>query len=195
MKASDFILQTRADLQEKSEHWKDEELLMKLQRSYVSLQFDLPYFITSETIAITEGKSEYYLLNEPLKNVSFSIDSTAFNFSTIDNFYISLKDKQYTFNTNRVIINHIPIKNSIGIIVYKFNKKLVTTNCEVELPAIYLKALRLLFMSDIHEKPTRNTKERNLSVHYIKLYEQEIRKLKIDQKLRPTNLTSNYQRI
>ncbi|MGB3988533.1 MAG: hypothetical protein WBK67_02450 [Minisyncoccales bacterium] len=195
MKASDFILQTRADLQEKSEHWKDEELLIKLQRAYVSLQFDLPCFIARENIDIVEGKQDYYLTYTPLKNVGLIVDGRNREFSATESFYITPNENSYTFEENLLILGFVPKTQGAATIVYKYSKELVNENCEIEIPLIHHKALRLLFMSEIHEKPTRNTKERVLSVHYIKLYEQEIAKLKVEQKVRAKNITSKYQRI
>ena len=70
MIVSDFILQVKDDLQEKSTHWTVESLFLKLQDAYVDLQFDLPYFMAMENIAIEQGKSEYYLNNIFLKDIS-----------------------------------------------------------------------------------------------------------------------------
>lgn len=195
MKARDFILQTRSDLQEKSEHWKDEELLLKLQRAYVSLQFDLPCFITKQNIDIAEGKQSYYLDFVPLANIALTIDGRTFEYTTVENFYISAKENNYSFNGNLLLIGFMPKSAATAALVYKYSKELANENCEIEIPLIYHKALRLLFMSEIHEKPTRNTKERVLSVHYIKLYEQELMRLKVQQKVRAKNITTNYQRI
>jgi len=195
MRASDFILQARDDLQEKSEHWSEEGMLIKLQRAYIALQFDLPYFIVNQTLDIKEGKSEYYLTSTPLKNVMLKIAGEKFNYLDIENFYITSKKNQYTFNEDMLIINSIPVKDSAEKIVYKYQKVIETLNCEVELPVLYHKALRLLLMSEIHEKPLGNTKLRNLNTHYLKLYALEIKKLKTEQNTRPRNITSNYQKV
>lgn len=195
MTARDFILQTRSDLQEKSEHWKDEELLVKLQRAYVSLQFDLPCFMARQNIAIIEGKQDYYIDFTPIKNITLSIDSRSLDFTTLENFYAITNENSYTFDNNLLLLGFMPTAPLTATLVYKYAKELANENCEVEIPLIHYKALRLLFMSEIHEKPTRNTKERVLSVHYIKLYEQELMRLKIQQKIRAKNITSNYQRI
>jgi hypothetical protein len=66
-------------------------------------------------------------------------------------------------------------------------------NCVVDVPQTYRRALRLLFMSEIHEKPILNTKERNLSSHYLSLYDKEIYKLSKFQKKRSKNIVSQYQ--
>jgi len=195
MVASDFILKTRADLQEKSEHWKSEELLGKLQRCYISLQFDLPFFITSVELAIKKDKSEYYLDNVGLKDISLKIDNVEFKYTELEHFYSRPTEPLYAFNENRVLINQTPTADAIGTLIYKYQKEIATANCEIEIPLNWHRALRYLFLSDIHEKPTRNTKERDLSVHYLKLYKQEIRELKINKKARPKNITSKYQRI
>lgn len=195
MTARDFILQTRSDLQEKSEHWKDEELLIKLQRAYTSLQFDLPCFIARESIAIIEGVQSYYLKFTPLKNVTLNVDDRALEFTTLENFYALPNDKCYTFDNEMILLGFIPTSTMAGVVVYKYAKELANDNCEIEIPITHYKALRLLFLSEIHEKPTRNSKERVLSLHYLKLYEQEKNKLKVLQPVRAKNITSNYQRI
>lgn len=195
MRATDFILQTRSDLQEKSEHWRDEELLLKLQRAYVSLQFDLPCFIARESVAITEGTQSYYLGFTPLKNVTFSVDERVLEFTTLENFYVRSSEAHYTFDNNMLLLGFVPTKAMDGVVVYRYAKELTNENCEIEIPIIHHKALRLLFLSEIHEKPTRNSKERVLSSHYLKLYEQEMMRLKVLQPIRAKNITSNYQRI
>ena len=195
MNANDLIIQIRSDLQEKSQHWKNEELFVKLQRSFTSLQDDLPFFITKETLAITKEKDEYYLKHIPLKNVSCLVGRSKFNYTELENFYIKFVDKEYTFEEDKILLNRI-VKEDVGLnIVYKYTKELKTLNCAIDIPLTYHKALRLLFLSDIHEKPTRNTKERNLSAYYLNLYEKEISKVKKNKKLRPKNVTSKYQRI
>ncbi len=195
MKAGDFILLVREDLQEKSQHWTPESLLAKLKASYVALQFDLPYFVSRIEIDIKEGKQEYYLDYVALKNISLKVDGVALKYASPEYFYATSNKSLYTFEQNKLIINMVPIKDSVASLVCKFEKNIVNENCEIEIPHNWLKALRLHFLSEIHEKPTRNTKERVLSVHYIKLYEREIYKLKSEQKTRPTGITSKFQRI
>lgn len=196
MIAADFITQVRPDLQEKSEHWSNEELLLKLQRSYIGIQSDLPFFITKETLAIEKGISEYYLQYVPLKNVSFKIGGTRkLDYVDSENFYISDKQNIYTFDHDKVQLKFTPIDSMSGDMVYKYGKELANANCHIEIPIAHYEALRLLFMSKIHEKPTRNTKERNLSTHYLKLYENEIQKIKIAQKMIPKNNKTTYQGV
>jgi hypothetical protein len=195
MKAIDFILQTRIELNEKTEFWSDEEMLIKLQRSYVSLQYDLPFFIAKESLAIQSGISEYYLKYTPLKNINCTIDGMVIEYRDTESFYSGDKSDCYTFNGDQLLLGFIPLKEQMVEIVYRYEKHLENGNCEIETPSIYNKALRLLFMSEIHEKPTRNTKERNLNIHYLKLYDAELRKLRVDNKMRSRNIKSNYQRI
>lgn len=197
MTAADFILQTRVELQEKAEHWKDKELFLKLQRSYVSLQFDLPYFIYSEILDIQEGKNKYNLTFKPAANLSFVIGDTPLNYVSNEYFFStpSLSDS-YTFMGDVVVLSRLTHPGIItGAIAYKYEKNLENEQCEIEMPAQYHKALRFMLLSEIHEKPTLNTKQRNLSQYYMGLYEQEVRKLRHFQKTRPKNVTSKFQRI
>jgi len=195
MRVHDFIIQTRVELQEKSQHWSDEELFIKLQRSYTALQFALPFFIKKETFVIPKGTSEQYLWAQPTQNIGFSIDGIAYAYKDIGHFYVDEQQFSYTFDKDKVLFIPSTPKDVNAIAVYRYQEKIETLNCEVSIPQSWYKALRLLFMSEIHEKPTRNTKERNLSTHYLKLYELELQNLKQNQQVRPLNVTSNYQRI
>ena len=195
MRAKDFIIQTRVELQEKSQHWSDEELFVKLQRSYIALQFALPFFIKKETFVIPKGTSEQYLSVKPEQNIGFSVDGVNYAYTDIGHFYVDEKPFSYTFDNDRVLFYPATSKDANAIAVYRYHEEIQTLNCEVAIPHSWYKALRLLLMSEIHEKPTRNTKERNLSTHYMKLYEYELQNLKQNQQVRPINVTSNYQRI
>ncbi len=195
MLVSDFILQTRAELQEKREFWKDPELLIKLQRAYVSLQFDMPYFMTSENIVIQEGKDMCYLKHKPLRGVLLRIQSQNYDFVDDENLYLETTKKVYSFVNTELLLPSVVRKKTKGFIRYKYEKTLKTDKCEIEIPLNWYKALRLLFMSEIHEKPTRNTKERNLSDYYLKRYSQEITRLRHHKTARAKNITANFQRI
>lgn len=195
MKAIDFIIQSRADLQEKSEHWSDLELFVKLQRSYISLQDDLPYFMTKQDLDIKEGICEYYLDYRPIKEISLVVEDARLRYTSEEFFYIKPSPYTYTFSGDILFINSIPKKDTTAEIVYKYAKELGSINCEIEIPTMYHKALRYLFMSEVHEKPTLNTKQRNLNIHYLKLYDKEIRTIKSRSNLKAKNITSNYQKV
>lgn len=194
MTANDLLIQIRADLQEKSEFWKPEELFVKLQRSYTSLQWEMPSFIHKEILSIKEGIEVYQLRYSPLKSVSFKIDGTSCLYSELECFYTNRDNKRYSFDGKRLLLSEdLVLKESAATLVYKYARELQTMNCEIEIPEIYMNALRLIFLSNIHEKPTGSTKVRNLSTHYLNLYNREIRNLKINKKLRAKNVTSKYQ--
>lgn len=196
MKAIDFITTVRPDLQEKSEHWKNEELFIKLQESFLEIQSHLPFFIIKESLAIESGRAEYYLTYTPLKNVSFKLGGTRkLDYVDSENFYISDKQDIYTFEHDKVLLNFTPTGNTTADIAYKYAKQLINTNCYIDIPIEHHVALRLLFMSKIHEKPTRNTKERNLSTHYLKLYNVKKDELKIGKNMRSKNNQTTYQGV
>lgn len=194
MKALDFIIQAKADLQAKTEQWNDLELLVKLQRSYTSLQVDLPYFITKQTLEIIEGKDEYYLDYRPIKPISLFVENRKFTYVGYENFFTTEPIQSYVFNED-VMQMSTPACDASAEIIYKYQKELKTLNCEIELPFLYHKALRYLLMSEVHEKPTRNTKDRNLNTHYLKLYDKELFKIHSKNSLRVTSVKSKYQRV
>jgi hypothetical protein len=194
MIVSDFVLQVKDDLQEKSTHWTVESLLLKLQDAYIDLQFDLPYFMAMEDIAIEQGKSEYYLKNVFLKNISFVIGGVTYEYTDMDNLFMStMSQKVYSHHNGKIMLNQLPQKDMEAKIAYKYQKTLKNKNCHIETPANWKKALEYLFKAYIYEKPTRNTKERDLNKHYLSLYKAEVRKLKEQQKAREKNITSKYQ--
>ncbi|MFW9625380.1 MAG: hypothetical protein ACMV1K_01445, partial [Sulfurospirillum sp.] len=192
MIVSDFIVQTRMELQEKKEFWGDAELLLKLRRAYVSLQFDLPYFMTSEEVVIKEGKDRCYLDKKPLKDITLTISDKAFCFIDDENLYRYLDKDVYSFSEQELIFSKPFLKESTGFIRYKYEKEIKTDKCEIEIPLNWHKALRLLFMAEIQEKPTRNTKDRNLSEYYLQKYKEEILKLKQHKTVRAKGITSDY---
>lgn len=197
MIASDFLLQVRDDLQEKSRFWSDENLLAKLQRSYLAIQHELPFFIRSRELTIQKGVREYYLDNVAIKNVKLSVvdEHIDFNYVSPVYFYTAEKPNSYTFEQNKIIVSDIDKESITASLVYYYEKELENANCVIELPNTYMKALRYLLMSEIYEKPTGNSKSRDLNSYYLNLYMSEIEKLKHQTRMRPKNITSKYQRV
>lgn len=193
MYARDFIIQVRSDLQEKSQHWKDEELFVKLQRAYVELQYKLPFFIVNETLSIEEGKTAYRLSSRPIKNVSLKIDNTKVDYSDNDYFYAHTPLAGYTFDNRDLLLGFEPTKACDGVIYYKTTKTLDTMNCVLEIPSEQHVALEKLFKSKIYEKPVLNSKERNLSAYYLGLYNKAVDDLKKDRPTRPKNVGTRYK--
>ena len=183
-------------MQEKSEHWTKESLFLKLQDAYIDLQFDLPYFVTIEEVVIQEGKSETYLANKFLKDISLVIDGISWEYTEIDNLFISAGCQNvYSYHSGVLMLNKVLFKETTAKIVYKYEKSLKNDKCYIETPSNWKKALEYLLKAYVYEKPTRNTKERDVNKHYLNLYAREVQKLKLQQKARPKNLTSKYQTI
>lgn len=196
MLVSDFLIQAKDELQEKSEHWTKELLFIKLQDAYIDLQFDLPYFIKTEKLLIKSDVIEYELEKVLLKDISFCVNQIPLNYTDINSFFISNDSKNiYTYYERKLILKTVPVKDSETNIIYKYEKALENQNCYIEFPQNHKKALEYLFKAYVHEKPTRNTKDRNLNKHYINLYNMEINKLKKQQKAITKNITSNFQVI
>jgi len=195
IRVSDFILQVRSDLQEKSEHWSDEDLLIKLKRSYVAFQEDLPFFITDVTLGIQKGKREYFLSFLPLKDVLLDIDGIIYEYVGDEFLYVNGSNRSYSFINDVLVLKDEPTTDTQARLVYKSKREIETEKCFIEQPTKFHKALRYLFLMEIHDKPTRNTKERNLSAYYEKKYLSELYKLKIQNRVRRRNITSKYQRV
>jgi hypothetical protein len=197
MIVSDYILQVKEELQEKNEQWSLESLFVKLKAAYRTLQSSLPYFLAKESIEFKEGKSEYFLNNVFLKDVLFQTeDGKRYKFSEIENLFINTSNLlAYSYHDGKLLLNKPVEKDGLAEIRYKYRKNLETMNCAISLPENYIDALTFIFKHKIHEKPTRNTKERDLSKYYLSLYNAEVEKIRKEQKIAPRNLTSKYQMI
>jgi hypothetical protein len=148
-----------------------------------------------EELNIKKGIDSYHLLYEPVKNIKLTIDTLEVPYKELDNLYVKDNTKAYSLQHQELLLGFAPEVDAKAQIIYKHFKVLRDEKCFIELPQKHLEALRLLFMSKIHEKPTRNTKERNLSVHYLNLYERELKSLRIDKKTRAKNIRTKYQII
>ena len=201
MKAIDLITQVKSDLNEKREGWTEDDLLTKLQRSYITLQTDLPYFMAKENLDIQEGISEYSLLQTPIRDIGLKIDNRIFSYIDYDNFFIidrthnySIK-KKYTFDEKVLMIDFIPTVEKKLELSYRYAKVLMDKNADIETPLIYDNALRLAFLSNIHEKPIASVDYRDMSLHYKKLYQSEVDSLKSVKKINVKNIQSKFQGV
>lgn len=195
MVVSDFILQTRDDLQEKKEQWSDESLLLKLKRAYVDMQFDLPFFIATQKLDIKKEQTEYYIENTFLKDISMQIEGRRYRYTDMENLYTSENPHTYSYHAGALHLAKEPVIDGEGKVAYKYEKNIKTDKCHIEIPANYMKALEYIFKAYIYEKPKGNSKERNLNKHYLALYQGKIKELSNRQKARAKNVQYQYQLI
>lgn len=197
MLVSDLIEELKIDFQEKStdeKFWDEPQLLVKIKRAYKKIQNDIPYFISNEELLIQEGTKESLLTSESLEAISLKIDDEDYRFCEIDDLSI-YKDKKYYSLAQDVLILATDVeKDSQADISYKHLKLLEDVSSKIELPSNYDEALRCLSLSYIYEKSKGNSKERDLSVHYLKRYNAEKEGLKKKRNY-TKNITSTYQII
>jgi hypothetical protein len=195
LKVSDFILETKHQLQEKSnDFWSKEEIFFQLQRAYIDIQTDMPYFVHNQAI-VFDNTLSFCLEHMPLKGLKLSIGSIEYEYCDIDNMYVDTNcTYKYSFMNKELVIN--TVFNEInGFFAFKYIKELENENYYIELPLSWFTALRYLLFAYLHEKPTRNSKERNLSSYYYKMYQNALIKLKQTKQSIPKNIKSNYVRI
>ena len=201
MKAIDLIHIVQSELNEKREGWSEDELFVKLQRSYISLQADLPFFMVKENLDIQKDISEYSLLQAPIKDIGLKIDNRIFNYIDYDNFFLIDRtnnysvDKKYTFDEKVLMIDFTPTVEKKLEISYRYAKVLLDKNDEIGTPLIYDDALRLRFLANIHEKPIASVDYRDLSLHYLKLYRSEVDLLKTKKKINVKNIRTKFQGV
>lgn len=197
MTAQDFISILSLDLQEtnaKEKFWDNPQLFVKLQRAYKKVQDDLPYFVSKEKLLIEEGNTKAYLKHEAIEDVSFKIDSMPYKYCENDNLYSYEDSYYYTMDRKELTLARVPEKEMQGVIAYKYAKQLETLTDEIALPSKYEEALRLLTLSYVFEKSKGNSKERDLSVHYLKRYDRETMIIRRKRK-RAKNVRSIYQKV
>lgn len=199
MIAKDFILEASLELQERTttgnKFWKDEELYIKLVRAYREIQVDLPCFISNQAFKIKEGIAEYHTKHYGIKGISLYINNKLYNEQNLGYIFSNI-DKEPIYNlTSRVLtISPVPQKDAIGEFTYSYYKELSSENDYITLPLEYMEGLRLLFLSFVFEKSPRNSKERDLAVHYLKRYEakkDEIKRYRHNKK----SVNKTYQRM
>ncbi len=195
MVANDLIDEIILTLQQKSNHWQKREIFIHLSRAYNLLQFDLPFFAYKEEIELQKDEDSFYLLFEPLANISLSINGNKYRYSEIANLY-KHRGLAYCFEGERVLLNcKTKDDKAKALILYKYGKRLKNVNCGLDLPPQYIEALRLLTLSFIYEKPILNTKERNLSAYYKNQYTLAVKTVALNINTSAKQIKSIYQRI
>lgn len=197
MIAKDFILETSFELQEKSKDkkfWEDTELFIKLQRAYKNIQTDLPCFIEHSDISIKEGIARYNLKHTAIKGVSFFVNGKKYLEQEKEYIFKNLNDeKLYNLERKELIIYPTPECDNIGLISYFYQKELENENDYITTPIEYEEALRLLFLAYVFEKAPKDMTQRDLSIHYLKRYQNALDTLKRKKKIK--GVTNSYQRI
>lgn len=197
MIAKDFILEGSLELQEKSpdnKFWKDEELFLKLARAYRTIQSDIPCFTSNEKFEVKEGIELYYTKHKAIKGISLFINN--YKYANQEKRYLftnEINEKIFSIENREILINPIPKDDDTGQVVYYYLKELENENDYITTPIEYEEALRLLYLSYIFEKPPRDFKDRDLSIHYLKRY--EIKRDEIKKRRNTKSINSNYQRI
>lgn len=197
MIAKDFILEGSLELQEKSpdnKFWKDEELFLKLARAYRTIQSDIPCFTSNEKFEVKEGIVLYHTKHKAIKGISLFINN--YKYANQEKRYLftnEIDEKIFSIENKEILINPIPKDDDTGQVVYYYLKELENENDYITTPIEYEEALRLLYLSYIFEKPPRDFKDRDLSIHYLKRY--EIKRDEIKKRRNTKSINSNYQRI
>lgn len=132
------------------------ELFPLLQRSYTALQFDLPFFMARESLAINKDSIEYPLAHKPIKNVDCKSDLSVYNYVDEENFYIDDRTGEYSFSGSTLLI-HTEWTDETIKLTYRYAKSLVDLESEIDLPETHAEALRLLFMAKLYESDIRRT--------------------------------------
>jgi len=182
--------------------FKNEDLLTYLRRAYLDLQTVYPLFKERKEIAIEEDGFEYPLDEEVIDIVSLSLNKQNYLKLRNDKFfelYSSEKCNMYSFCIeNNNIYTYPEFKQNDKIVIfYKYAKDIATVEDEIYLPLLASEALRFAFLNKYFEENPKREKDSyvDLDLHYLKLFNLEIEKLKKHLKIRHKNIRTNYNKI
>lgn len=195
MTANDFEKTLSFVLNDKDKKfWSEPELFINLQRAYREIQKELPCFISNENIDIKEGIESYQLKFTAIKDIDLYINGIEYNFEEIQYLNENYNENIYSLSQKQILINKAPLKDGIGKIRYFYLKELENENDYITTPVDYEEALRLLTLSYIFEKSPKDITKRDLSIHYLKRYNDKVISLKYKKQTKK-NIKSKYQRI
>ena len=186
-------------------HISNEDLITYLKRAYTHIQKDKTFF--TKTMDITTNNEQIaYILEEETKDIlHLFINTTEYKKKRIDEFF-----EQYpfqncsiiTFENNTYFINPKP-KDKLKITIsYEIVKEFEKDENEKDIftvPVLFKEAFRYLYLAKVHEEtPRKEFADRygvDLSLHYLKLYKQEMAEAMKSSKVKYRNLQSNFKKI
>ena len=180
--------------------YKTEELFTYLKRAYTHIQKDKTFF--TKTIDITTINDQMqYVLEEKTKDVlHLFINTKEYEKKRIDEFYEQYPFQNcnmFAFDNGSLYISPKPANNLKITIFYEVIKEFEKdTNDEdtFTIPVLFKEALRYLFLAKVHEETPRKEFV-DLSIHYLKLYKQEMMEAMKSSKVKYRNQRTSFKKI
>lgn len=201
MVAADFLEEQKPVLDEEGglKRYNELELFTYLKRAYTVLQKDRPIFFSRKEIFTIKDENTYSFKDEIIDIDYLNVEDIPYEKVDVSKFHEKCFSQCsgffYSVDMNKIYIYPTPKSDGLKIsLSYSRIKELKNLDSDLLLNLAFEEALRLMFLSKALEKvPDRDNK--NISMHYLKLYKQEISEAKRASKKRHRNIRSNFQII
>ena len=177
----------------------DDDLITYLKRAYTHIQKDKTFFTKTMDIT-TINEQMQYLLEDAKDILHLFINTTEYEKKRIDEFYEQYPFQNcnmFAFDNGALYISPKPANNLKITIFYEVIKEFEKDENDKDIftiPVLFKEAFRYLFLAKVHEETPRKEFV-DLSIHYLKLYKQEMMEAMKSSKVKYRNQKTNYKKI
>jgi hypothetical protein len=181
-------------------HIDDEDLITYLKRAYIHIQKDKTLFTKSIDITTINEQTQYILEEEAKDILHLFINTNEYEKKRIDEFYEQYPFQNcnmFAFENGALYMSPKPANNLKITIFYEVIKEFEKDENDKDIftiPILFKEAFRYLFLAKVHEETPRKEFV-DLSIHYLKLYKQEMLEAMKSSKVKYRNLQTNFKKI
>lgn len=176
----------------------DNELITYLKRAYKHIQKDKTFFTKTIDITTIENQTQYVLEENTKDILHLFINTEEYEKKRVDEFYELYpfqNCKIFAYDNATLFISPKPAANLTITIFYEVIKQFEKDSNDKDtfvIPVLFEEAFRYLFLAKVHEETPRREFV-DLSLHYIKLYKQEMFEAMKSSKVKYRNLQTNFK--
>ena len=178
----------------------DDDLITYLKRAYTHIQKDKTFFTKTVDITTVNEQMQYILEEEAKDILHLFINTEEYEKKRIDEFYEQYPFQNcnmFAFDNGALYISPKPANNLKITIFYEVIKEFEKDTNDKDtftIPVLFKEAFRYLFLAKVHEETPRKEFV-DLSIHYLKLYKQEMMEAMKSSKVKYRNQRTNFKKI
>ena len=178
----------------------DDDLITYLKRAYTHIQKDKTFFTKTVDITTVNEQMQYILEEEAKDILHLFINTDEYEKKRIDEFYEQYPFQNcnmFAFDNGALYISPKPTNNLKITIFYEVIKEFEKDENDKDIftiPVLFKEAFRYLFLAKVHEETPRKEFV-DLSIHYLKLYKEEMMEAMKSSKVKYRNQKTNYKKI
>lgn len=178
----------------------DDDLYTYLKRAYRHIQKDKTFFTKTIDISTIENQIAYELEANTKDVLHLFKNTVEYEKKRIDEFYEQYSFQNcnmFSFDNGILFISPKPADGETITIFYEVVKEFEKDADDKDtftIPVLFEEAFRYLFLAKVHEETPRKEFV-DLSIHYLKLYKQEMMEAMKATKVKYRNLQSNFKKI